>query len=42
MRIDGLFRHGFLVTPALVDFVAGYLKTGELHPLARTLWRTAS
>jgi glycine oxidase len=42
MRINGLFRHGFLISPALVDFVAGYFKTGEIHPLARTLWKTTA
>lgn len=39
MRINGLFRHGFLVSPALVDFVAQYFKDGTVHPLARTLWK---
>ena len=41
MRINGLFRHGFLVTPALVDFVAGYFRSGEIHPMAQTLWKSA-
>lgn len=41
MRINGLFRHGFLVSPALVDFVAQYFKDGAVHPLARTLWKSA-
>ena len=42
MRINGLFRHGFLVTPALVDFVADYFRSGEIHPMAQTLWKSAS
>ncbi len=41
MRINGLFRHGFLISPALVDFALGYLQRGEIHPLAQPLWRTA-
>lgn len=42
MRINGLFRHGFLITPTLVDFVADYFATGAPPPLARTLWKNAS
>jgi glycine oxidase len=41
MRINGLFRHGFLVSPALVDFALRYLENDEIHGLARPLWRTA-
>ena len=39
MRINGLFRHGFLISPALVDFVAGYFAGNGIHPLAQTLWK---
>lgn len=41
MRINGLFRHGFLISPALVDFAWQFLRDGSVHDLARTLWRPA-
>lgn len=41
MRINGLFRHGFLVSPALVDFAVQYLRDGSVHDMARTLWKPA-
>ncbi|MBW7909528.1 MAG: glycine oxidase ThiO [Kiritimatiellae bacterium] len=42
LRINGLFRHGFLISPALADFVIEYLENGTIHPMAERLWRTAS
>jgi glycine oxidase len=42
IRINGLFRHGFLVSPALVDFAAQYLTEGTLHDLAKPIWRNAA
>lgn len=41
MRINGLFRHGFLISPALVDFAWQYLRDGTVHEMAHSLWRTA-
>jgi glycine oxidase len=30
--INGLYRHGFLLAPALAELVVAYLATGETHP----------
>lgn len=30
--VNGLYRHGFLLAPALAELVAIYLATGETHP----------
>jgi glycine oxidase len=30
--VNGLFRHGFLLAPALAELVAAYLETGAMHP----------
>jgi glycine oxidase len=30
--VNGLYRHGFLLAPALAELVAGYLETGAMHP----------
>jgi glycine oxidase len=30
--VNGLYRHGFLLAPALAELVATYLATGETHP----------
>ena len=30
--INGLFRHGFLLAPALAEMVAGFIESGEKHP----------
>lgn len=30
--VNGLFRHGFLLAPALAELVAGYLETGAADP----------
>jgi glycine oxidase len=30
--VNGLYRHGFLLSPALAELVAGYLDTGATHP----------
>jgi glycine oxidase len=30
--VNGLYRHGFLLSPALAELVANYIATGETHP----------
>jgi glycine oxidase len=30
--VNGLYRHGFLLAPALAELVADYLETGTVHP----------
>jgi glycine oxidase len=30
--VNGLYRHGFLLAPALAELVANYLATGKTHP----------
>jgi glycine oxidase len=30
--VNGLYRHGFLLAPALAELVAAYLETGAMHP----------
>jgi glycine oxidase len=30
--VNGLYRHGFLLAPALAELVANYLDTGTMHP----------
>ncbi|MFO7477629.1 MAG: FAD-dependent oxidoreductase, partial [Methyloceanibacter sp.] len=30
--VNGLYRHGFLLAPALAELVADYLETGATHP----------
>ena len=30
--VNGLYRHGFLLAPALAELVANYVATGETHP----------
>jgi glycine oxidase len=30
--VNGLYRHGFLLAPALAELVAAYLATGKTHP----------
>lgn len=42
MRINGLFRHGFLISPALVEFVIEYLEKDTVNPMAERLWRSAA
>lgn len=39
MRINGLFRHGFLISPTLVDGIGSYLDRGEMHPLLQPVWK---
>ena len=41
LRINGLYRHGFLLTPFLADAVAGFLETGE-RTESHLLWMEAS
>ena len=30
--VNGLFRHGFLLAPALAELVAAYIDSGATHP----------
>ncbi|HET9272970.1 MAG TPA: FAD-dependent oxidoreductase, partial [Methyloceanibacter sp.] len=30
--VNGLYRHGFLLAPALAEVVAAYIETGAAHP----------
>src|SRR4029077_17512825 len=30
--VNGLYRHGFLLAPALAELVAAYIETGVTHP----------
>ena len=30
--VNGLYRHGFLLAPALAELVAAYIETGATHP----------
>ncbi len=39
IRINGLYRHGFLISPALTDFVIGYMENGEIKKEAEKLFR---
>ncbi len=32
IHVNGLFRHGFLLAPALAELTARYIETGETHP----------
>lgn len=41
IRINGLFRHGFLISPALVEFTLQYLEDGKVPAQAATLWKAA-
>lgn len=34
MAINGLYRHGFLISPALVDIAVDFIHNGETHPMA--------
>lgn len=34
VSINGLYRHGFLVSPALVDIAVDFIHSGEVHPMA--------
>jgi glycine oxidase len=31
LRVNGLYRHGFLISPKLVDLVVNFLRTGEME-----------
>jgi glycine oxidase len=42
IAINGLYRHGFLISPALVAFVASYLDDGSVNPLMQPLMKTFS
>ena len=32
IHVNGLFRHGFLLAPALAEMTAGYIEDGTTHP----------
>jgi glycine oxidase len=32
IHVNGLFRHGFLLAPALAELTACYIETGDTHP----------
>lgn len=34
MAINGLYRHGFLISPALVDIAVDFIHQGDTHPMA--------
>lgn len=42
MAMNGLYRHGFLIAPALTDMALTFINTGEVHPMAHGImeeWR---
>jgi glycine oxidase len=39
LRINGLFRHGFLISPTLAEFAVAYLERGEKLPMSEKFWR---
>jgi len=39
LRINGLFRHGFLISPTLAEFALAYLERGEKLPMSEKFWR---
>lgn len=41
LRINGLFRHGFLISPTLAEFAVAYLERGEKMPMSEKFWREA-
>lgn len=41
LRINGLFRHGFLISPTLAEFAVTYLERGEKMPMSEKFWRDA-
>ena len=42
MRINGLFRHGFLISPALVEAALSHVTTGKTPEQVAPLWREAT
>ncbi len=41
IRVNGLYRHGFLIAPALSEFIASYIQTGAIPEKGKTLFREA-
>lgn len=39
LRINGLYRHGILLSPALADLVGCFLSDGTIHPWLQEIWR---
>ncbi|MCS6772198.1 MAG: glycine oxidase ThiO [Kiritimatiellae bacterium] len=42
LRINGLYRHGFLLAPVLVDAAITYLERGDRDPAMAALWEVHS
>lgn len=38
LRINGLYRHGFLLAPMVIQFASEYLEHGTHHPDSHDLW----
>lgn len=38
LRINGLYRHGFLIAPTLADAAVAYLESGKIDPAMAPLW----
>ena len=38
IRVNGLYRHGFLLAPVLAQWVGAYLNQGRVPPEAQNLW----
>lgn len=41
LRINGLFRHGFLISPTLAEFALAWLERGEKLPMSEKFWKEA-
>ena len=41
LRVNGMYRHGFLISPKLLQYILGYLTTGAIPPAAASIFRPA-
>ena len=41
LRVNGLYRHGYLISPKLADLVCDYVTTGQADPAYADLFRVA-
>ncbi len=42
LRINGLYRHGFLLAPIIIQFALEYLEQGTQHPDSTGIWVEAA
>lgn len=41
LRVNGLYRHGYLIAPKIAEITCDYIATGALHPSCSSLFRVA-